>query len=125
TGMNILVATALVSITANPLLFRLADPAENWLSRRPRLWAMLNRRADRKGRKLNLDAQRAIRQVEDDAQAALPQVKDDAQPATPQNKDDDKLAIVVGYGPVGQQVDRLLREAGIRTVIIDMNIDTV
>jgi CPA2 family monovalent cation:H+ antiporter-2 len=103
TGMNILVATALVSITANPLLFRLVEPAEEWLRRRPALWSKLNRRADRKARKLNVDAQREIRRIEED----------------------DKLAIVAGYGPVGQQVDRLLREAGMQTVVIDLNIDTV
>jgi CPA2 family monovalent cation:H+ antiporter-2 len=35
------------------------------------------------------------------------------------------LAIVVGYGPVGRLVDALLRDAGLETAIIDMNIDTV
>ncbi len=100
-GINILVASALVSITLNPLLFRLIDPIENRLRRSPRLWSMLNRRADRKARKLNIDGMRRVREVED------------------------KLAIVVGYGPVGQQVDRLLREAGMATVVIDLNIDTV
>ncbi len=102
-GMNILVATALVSITANPLLFRLVEPMEEWLRRRPALWSRLNGRADRKARKLNLDAQREIRRIEGEG----------------------KLAIVAGYGPVGQQVDRLLRQAGMQTVVIDLNIDTV
>lgn len=103
TGMNILVATALVSITVNPLLFRLVEPIEEWLRRRPALWAKLNRRADRRARKLNVDAQRQVRRIDDE----------------------DKLAIVAGYGPVGRQVDRLLREAGLQTVVIDLNIDTV
>ena len=103
TGMNILVATALVSITLNPLLFRLVAPTEEWLRRRPRLWAKLNRRAEQRVRKLNVPAQRHVRQLESE----------------------EKLAIVGGYGPVGQQVDRLLREAGLQTVVIDLNIDTV
>ena len=100
-GMNILVAAALVSITVNPMLFRLVDPAEEWLRRRPKLWAKLNRRAERRSRKLNIEGRRRVQRIED------------------------KLAIVAGYGPVGQQVDRLLREAGMQTVIIDLNIDTV
>jgi monovalent cation:H+ antiporter-2, CPA2 family len=34
-------------------------------------------------------------------------------------------AIIVGYGPVGRTSDKLLRDAGYSTTIIDMNIDTV
>jgi CPA2 family monovalent cation:H+ antiporter-2 len=34
-------------------------------------------------------------------------------------------AIVVGYGPVGQTVTRLLRENGIEPIIIEMNRDTL
>ncbi len=32
---------------------------------------------------------------------------------------------MVGYGPVGQTVERLLREAGLETLVIDLNMDTV
>jgi CPA2 family monovalent cation:H+ antiporter-2 len=32
---------------------------------------------------------------------------------------------VVGYGPAGREVDRLLREAGLRTRVVDLNIDTI
>jgi CPA2 family monovalent cation:H+ antiporter-2 len=35
------------------------------------------------------------------------------------------LAIIVGYGPVGRLVDALLRDGGLQTVVIDMNIETV
>jgi CPA2 family monovalent cation:H+ antiporter-2 len=35
------------------------------------------------------------------------------------------LAIVVGYGPVGRTVDRLIRGAGVDTVVIDLNLETV
>jgi CPA2 family monovalent cation:H+ antiporter-2 len=35
------------------------------------------------------------------------------------------LAVVVGYGPVGQAVDRVLRDVGAETVVIDLNMDTV
>jgi mannitol/fructose-specific phosphotransferase system IIA component (Ntr-type) len=35
------------------------------------------------------------------------------------------VAIVVGYGPVGRSVHRLLKEASLATVVIEMNMDTV
>ena len=35
------------------------------------------------------------------------------------------LAVVVGYGPVGRTVDRLIRGAGVETVVIDLNLETV
>jgi CPA2 family monovalent cation:H+ antiporter-2 len=34
-------------------------------------------------------------------------------------------AIVVGYGPTGRTVTRLLRENGIEPVVVDLNVDTV
>lgn len=100
-GMNVLVATALASIMLSPALFRAIDPAEAWLRRRPRLWSLLSGRSERRAWQLNVQAVQRIESHPGD------------------------LAIVVGYGPVGQQVDRLLREAGMRTVVIDLNIDTV
>ena len=46
-GHNVLVGAAILSITLNPLLFRSLDRIERWLRRRPRLWALLNSRAER------------------------------------------------------------------------------
>lgn len=34
-------------------------------------------------------------------------------------------AVVVGYGPIGQTVVRLLRSRGILPTVIEMNLDTV
>lgn len=34
-------------------------------------------------------------------------------------------AVVVGYGPVGRTLTRLLRDNGLRTTVIEMNLDTV
>ncbi|MCC6679578.1 MAG: cation:proton antiporter [Phycisphaeraceae bacterium] len=99
-GRHLLVACALASISLNPLLFRLINPIENALRSRPRLWEMLNRRSQLKARQVNAPVAQRI--------AAL-----------------ERLAIVVGYGPVGRQVDRLLRQAGLETVVIDLNMDTV
>lgn len=97
-GHNVLVGGAIISITLNPLLFRMIDPIERWLRRRPRLWALLNARAERRASQAN-------------AAVAVPT--------------EGRLAVVVGYGPVGQAVDRLLRDAGMTTVVVDMNMDTV
>ena len=98
-AMNLLVACALVSITVNPLLFRAIDPTLGWLQRH-RFWlAALSGRAERQ------------------AILANAQVAADVEHGP--------HAIIVGYGPVGRQVDELLRKAGRDTVIIDLNIDAI
>lgn len=101
TGYNLLVACALVSIALNPFLFRGLDAIESALRRRPAIWGLLNAAATRRTAAVNDQAGRAI------AASAGP------------------LAIIVGFGPVGQAVDRGLRHAGIETVVIDLNMDTV
>ncbi len=102
-GHHVLVAVAIISITLNPLLFRSIDGIEAWLKGRRRLWRLLNGRADARMRAINAEAQAAI--------AAAGEAK--------------PMAIIVGYGPVGRVVDALLRDAGLHTVIIEMNMDTV
>ena len=104
-GHDVIVAAAILSITLNPLLFRLIVPAERWLQSRPKLWGFLNARAERKQREANAQAVERVRSQGAD--------------------DNERTAVVVGYGLVGRTVDRLLRQAGVRTVIIDMNMDTV
>jgi len=99
-GASVLVAAALVSITVNPLLFARLDAVEGWLRARPRLWRLLNARAERRRDRINAEAIRAVE--------ALP-----------------PSVVIVGYGPVGRTVDRLIRQAGMPTVVIDMNLDTV
>ena len=37
-AMHTVVATAIISITLNPLLYRLIDPVAAWVAHRPRLW---------------------------------------------------------------------------------------
>jgi monovalent cation:H+ antiporter-2, CPA2 family len=99
-GASVVVACALVSITVNPLLFRNLEGIEGWLRERPLLWRVLNARADRSTDAVNT---RAARSAEDLTQ----------------------LVVIVGYGPVGRSVDRLLRQTGLQTVVIDLNLDTV
>lgn len=101
TGFNLLVACALVSIAVNPFLFRALDPCEAALRRLPRVWALLNASASRRADRFNASAAEVI-----------------AAPTAP-------LAVIVGFGPVGQAVDRGLRHAGLETVIVDLNMDTV
>lgn len=98
---NALVATAIVSITLNPLLFRSYDRIERFLQKFPRLWAIMNRKA-------------ISRQTEINA-AAETHLQSDTTP----------LAVILGYGPVGKTVDELLRSGGLKTVIVDLNMDTI
>lgn len=100
-GRQILVGTAMISITLNPLLFGSIDRIEAWLQRRPTLWRLLNAKSERRQLAINARAQPAI------AAAEKP------------------LAVIVGYGPVGRVVDALLRDAGFHTVIVEMNLSAV
>ncbi|RPH51250.1 MAG: sodium:proton exchanger [Planctomycetota bacterium] len=101
-GSSVLIASALLSISLNPLLFRSVRPLEKWLRRRQKLWRFLNARAEARGRALNEDTVDTQSRSKEAARA-----------------------IVVGYGPVGQTVTRILQEFGIHPVIIDLNIDTI
>ncbi len=102
-GHSVLVASAIVSIAVNPLMFRALPRIEAWLRRRPRLWRLLNARAERRARAHNLAAGVSLVPV----------------------ANGQRLAVVVGFGPVGRSVDRLLREAGMTTMVIDLNLEVV
>jgi monovalent cation:H+ antiporter-2, CPA2 family len=82
-----LVVTSIVSITINPLLYRLIDPAARRLAR----------------------SQETT--LEDESLTASSEVAD--------------RAVVVGYGPVGRVVLRVLRENGFSSVVIELNHETV
>jgi K+:H+ antiporter len=100
TATNTLVAAAIVSITLNPLLYRLVDPAEAWAARRPRLWRWLTSRVRRR----------------------TPAESSDT---GPELRDAAHRAVVIGYGPVGRTVTRLLQENDIDVTVIDLNLETV
>jgi CPA2 family monovalent cation:H+ antiporter-2 len=40
-------------------------------------------------------------------------------------KGDGPVAVVVGHGPVGKTVTRILRDFGVRPVVVELNVDTV
>ena len=100
-GQNVLVACAVVSIALNPLLFAWLDPLEARLRASPRLWRWLNARSERRRDRVNAGTAGAVERARS------------------------PLAVVVGYGPVGQTVDQLIRQAGMETVVIDLNVDTI
>lgn len=103
-GHNLLVAAAILSISLNPALFRALPRVEQWMRERPRLWALVNGRAQRLAQATNQASAEAVRA---------------GQPAT------GRLAVVIGYGPVGRTVRTLLHDAGVQTVVVDLNIDVI
>lgn len=97
-----LVVAAIVSICLNPLLYRLIDPLERWAQGHPRLRHWLN--------------------------AGLPPEPGAGRSLQPQEaveRGPRYQAILVGYGPVGRTLARLLRENGIEPTVVELNLDTV
>jgi CPA2 family monovalent cation:H+ antiporter-2 len=95
---NALVAVSIVSIVLNPLLYRLVTPVERWVASHPRLWRLLNPRvADAAGK------------------ISGPRPKRDSR----------NHAVVVGYGPTGRTVTRLLQDNSIEPTVIELNMETV
>ena len=105
-GHSLLVACAILSITLNPLLFRGINPLEKWLRSTPRLWRALSRRSEVGGTELNLATQAHLAEVGQPEEQLV-------------------TAVIVGYGPVGQTACRILKEFGVRPVVVDLNLDTV
>lgn len=96
---NTLVAASIASIMLNPLVYRLIEPAERWIAARPRLWKLANRGPS----------------TPTDVGASRP-----ARTANPSHR-----AVVIGYGPTGRTVVRLLRDNGIEPTVVELNMDTV
>ncbi|PYK12725.1 MAG: sodium:proton exchanger, partial [Verrucomicrobia bacterium] len=85
----------MISIGLNPLIFRLLLAVEPRISK----WSWVAIRSEKPGARANVAAIRCIQQ--------------------------DPGAIVVGYGPVGQTVTRLLAEFEINPMILETNVDVV
>jgi CPA2 family monovalent cation:H+ antiporter-2 len=93
---NTLVAASMLSIVLNPLLYRGVVPAERWIARRPGLGRWMNR-------------------------GTSPHSDPGAAPAgVPPHR-----AVVIGYGPTGRTVVRLLRENQIEPTVVELNMDSV
>ena len=91
-AVDVVVATAIISITLNPLAFRAIEPLDRWLARK------------RPAPAIDQDA------VEIGAASLL---------------DPNSRAIVIGYGPTGRTVTRLLRENGVSPTVVDLNLEVV
>ncbi len=101
-ALSMLIATSIISITVNPLLFRSLSRWERLVESIPYFWSFVNQRA----------LKAAARANESTAEI----IKAGVSPLS---------ALIVGYGPAGRTADRLLRSAGMETTVIDMNMDTV
>jgi CPA2 family monovalent cation:H+ antiporter-2 len=97
TGSNVIVGAAIISIGLNPFVFRGMLSLEARLAK----WPLLSRVLVRSD-KLEARANR-----------------------TAAKRTEDPGAIVVGYGPVGQTVTRLLTNFGINPLIIETNVEVV
>ncbi|TGU72213.1 sodium:proton exchanger [Geomonas terrae] len=95
-GANTIVAAAIISISLNPLLYRMIPGLER-RAKTTRFWRYLEERA-RPGR--------------DGVETA-----DEVHGAD--------RAVVVGYGPTGKTLARLLAENGIEPFVVEMNLQTV
>jgi monovalent cation:H+ antiporter-2, CPA2 family len=93
---NIIVAAAIVSITINPLLYGLVDPVEAWVRHQSWLARFVRSQAP----------------VESTAAS------------TPHSRAR-YCAVIVGYGPVGQTIARLMRDNDIEPTIVELNLETV
>jgi len=91
-----IVAAALVSISINPLIYRGVDFLEARLKRYPRLSAWFNQ------------------------PLSIGPAHDADSAPRPENR-----AVVVGYGPVGRTLVRMLQENGIEPTVVELNLDTV
>lgn len=98
-GASTIVAAAIISISLNPLLYRLIGPLEQRM-KHTALWRTLENRAKRRPTHET--------DMADDYTAAA-------------NRD---RAIVVGYGPTGRMLVRLLVENGIEPVVVELNLKT-
>lgn len=104
-GQSLLIACAMISITLNPLLFRTITPIEKWLRSSERAWRIAGR-SEYKGAEANLETRPKLAEIA-------------------QRGEEKQLAVVVGFGPVGQTASRILSEFNVETVIIDLNIDVI
>ncbi len=95
---NTIIATSIVSIVLNPLLYQGIEPLTRWVARHPNLARWLDR---------------------------LPSVDTTAAREVRRNESRAHRAVLIGDGPTGRTVARMLKENGIEPTVIEFNIDTV
>ena len=95
-AMDLVVLVAIISITLNPLAFAAIDPVDRWIAKK-RAGNLINGGTD--DQSMDVGASSSL--------------------------DPDSRAIVIGYGPTGKTVTRLLRENGISPTVVDLNMEHV
>lgn len=96
-AINAMVATAILSITLNPLLFRMLPYLEDWIAERRGLTRVLT----------SLSRGNDLQHKSGHSRPAL----------APGH------AVIVGYGPIGRTACRLLRENGIAATVIELDLE--
>jgi monovalent cation:H+ antiporter-2, CPA2 family len=97
---NAIIGAAIVSISINALVYRTVAPLDRALFRSQFLWKLLNFRVPASAHTV------PVGRPSPEADAAY-------------------RAVIVGHGPVGGTVTRLLRDQGVEPTIIEMNLQTV
>jgi CPA2 family monovalent cation:H+ antiporter-2 len=96
-GYSMTIASAMISITLNPLLFGMIEPIEQWLRKRPKLLALMERR--------------------NGALTTLP-------PDVP-HEELRGHAVLCGFGRVGSVIGQALDRRGFRYIVIEQNREVV
>ena len=93
---NVIIAVAIGSIVLNPLLYRAGKPLLRWMEQHPAIWRAANGVPDERHH---------------DDKKGQPDPK-----AT-------HRAVVIGYGPSGRTLARLLQENGVTPTVVELNLD--
>jgi CPA2 family monovalent cation:H+ antiporter-2 len=96
---NVIVATSIVSIVLNPIAYRTIDPIERWVGRHAKLSALFHQPP------LHVPSEAGSRRERPD--------------------DSRHRAVVIGYGPTGRAIVRLLRDNEIEPTVLELNMDAV
>lgn len=94
-SLNIMVASSILSITLAPLLINISPTLERWLLKIPVVRKISERAA------ITVDPQHGV-------------------DATDENR-----TIVVGYGPIGKTLVKLLNTNNVNTLVLELNLETV
>lgn len=92
TALSVVLATAILSIGLNPVIFRTIEPIDRWLKRRPRFLSMLERTGN------------GERNIEDDEPIHMT-----------------GHVVMIGYGRVGATIGKALSTNGIPYVVVDLD----
>ena len=100
---SVLIVCASVSIALNPFCMKGVPKMVALAKSHPALWHFLNHRAEKKTAEISETTSAATRMLDEEK----------------------KFAIIAGYGPTGRAAAESVEKAGILSVILEMNIDTV